>query len=94
MPKPTQRDMLTAALLARGYEVDRLARTTKYIVFRPTAGARIMLKLSEDMRHRVFAGRYGALRFSPRGTITDSVPFSDRMIRRLLEEGRTCVAQS
>jgi len=36
MPKPTQRDLLTTALLARGYVVDEKARTTKYVVFRPT----------------------------------------------------------
>jgi hypothetical protein len=95
MSKPTQRDLLTAALLARGYEVDRSAKTTKYVVFRPTAGARILLKSSEDdLRHRVFAGKMGALRFSDRGTVTSSVPFSDRTINRLLEEGRSCVAQS
>ena len=86
--KPTQRDLLTTALLARGYMVDKTAKTTKYVVFKPTAGAKMLLKQSDHvMEHRVFAGKAGALRFSGKGRASDSIPFSENTVQRLLTEG-------
>lgn len=88
MPKQTNRTRLTAALLARGYVPDPRARTTKYKTFAPTPGARILLKPSQDdLTHRVFVGKAGSLRFSPAGTVTTSIPFSEGFRQRLLAEG-------
>lgn len=89
MPKPTRQALLTAALLARGYVIDVGSRVTRYRVFRPTQGARILLRedaLEDKLRHRIYSGKAGALRFSSLGKASESIPFSERMINRLLDE--------
>jgi hypothetical protein len=90
MSKPTRQQLLTIALLARGYVLDTATRVTKKVVFRPTAEARSLLKenaLRDPLVHRVYVGKAGALRFSSQGTSATSVPFSSRTIARLLDEG-------
>ncbi len=90
MPKPTRQQLLTTALLARGYVVDNATRVTKKVVFKPTPGARILLKPGEhDLTHRIYAGKAGSLRYSSWGTSATSIPFYERTIARLLDEGKT-----
>jgi hypothetical protein len=87
MPKPTRQQLLTTALLARGYVVDTATHVTKKVVFRPTAETRSLLKPQEDLlRHRVYVGKNGALRFSSMGRAGDSIPFTERTVARLLDE--------
>ncbi len=90
MPKQTRQQLLTTALLARGYVLDTATRVTRYRVFRPTPATRSLLKPEPKGvvdTHRVYSGRSGALRFSVEGTVARAIPFSERMITRLLDEG-------
>ena len=86
MPNPTNRDLLTTALLARGYVRDERARAIRYQTFAPGGDARSLLKPGND--HRVYLGRAGALRFSTQCTVATSVPFGESTRERLLTEGR------
>lgn len=89
MPKATLQSRLVAAILARGYVEDHASRVTRYRVFRPTGATRSLLKPEPNGvsdTHRVYSGRMGALRFSVKGTVAGAIPFSDRMITRLLDE--------
>lgn len=94
MSRPTQKELLTKALLARGYVLGtgRADRSTKYVTFVSTpTTARSLLKAAECgtvAPHSIFLGKTGACRFSSAGKISGSVPFSERTQARLLEEGR------
>lgn len=94
MPAPSQRDLLTAALLARGYVADAAARTSKYRVLRPleTVAAGDFHRLALPLvlaagPHRLLLGPSGALRMTRR-TVADSFPLSDARRETLLVEGR------
>jgi hypothetical protein len=72
MPRPTQKELLTKALLARGYVLGtgRADRSTKYVTFVSTPTARSLLKVADDgtvAPHSIFLGKAGAFRFSSTG---------------------------
>ena len=95
MAKKTRKQLLTAALLARGYTVGtgREDRSTKYVTFVPHEGARVILGGQiTNVEHRIFVGPAGALRASGKGSVSTSMAMSTRTIDRLLEEGRNANA--
>lgn len=76
----TIQQRLAAALEAAGWELDTEAKTTKYIVYKPTADS-YFVKLRtppnrvdyNPMGARYFLGSAGGLRFSSRGLVSKAV---------------------
>jgi hypothetical protein len=90
MPRQTIQQRLTTALLARGYVRATGTQVTRYLVFAPGPDARSLLKPNpeHDTTHRIYLGKNGSARYSTRGTVGTSIPFSPRTVERLLEEAK------
>lgn len=80
MATKTQRELLQAALEARGWEIDRQRTTGKYVAMRPVAPEK-----PETGERRYFIGKSGGLRFGR--IISSSFSAMENTRQRLLKEG-------
>lgn len=66
----TNRELTIRGLKHKGWTEDENARTSKYVVFK------------KDGEERMFVGRNGALRYSAKGNVTDSISLTDKKLHK------------